>query len=344
MSRIAEYARIFETSTTDEWVQKRKNAVASIKGWLETYSPEQAITIASTIAASFGYEAQLPDEIATRAERIIQEHAESFVRSSHQGELQIKVLIAAAAIDVISDTPSESSWASADALAAAFWSALWFQPPLEEAKVEALRQDLLHVSRSRVRRVADAARKRHPVPPVGHVNIDQNSADGTKVNNAFSRAVQPMLTALQENSALDREELDFLWWLLSDRSEILDEPFADLPVHVRAVVAGFDAAAKLRRLPADAHRNIVLRNIAGGESVTLTELVEELGSRRSKLAASLGTVITHAADVFPLIIAIKTGTSDARFASEKITASEWGARALLEGAIHHLQASTTGGL
>jgi hypothetical protein len=344
MSNIAEYAQIFETGTSDEWVEKRKSAVANIKAWFENLSLHSAISNASIIATSIADGSALPDEIACEGEKMIQKFASSFVRSADQGELQIKVMMAAAAIDVVSEAPRSAGWITADALAAAFWSALWFQRPLEQAKVEKLRQDLLIACRTRVRKVADAARERRTVPPIGAITIDQASAAGFKVNQAFSRAVEPMVTTMRENAALDREELDFMWWLLSDRSDILDEPFAGMPDAVRAVVAGLDAAAKLRRLPADAHRNIVLRNIANSESLSLTELVEQLGGRRSKLAANFGAVMTDAPAVFPLIAAIKAGASDAPFANEKITASEWGARALLEGAIHHLHAGTAGGL
>ncbi len=344
MSNMAEYALIFETGTGDDWVEKRKHAITDIRNWFKVLSPLSAVSNASIIAASIASQSALPPEIAAVGEENIQKYASSFVRSVDQGELQIKVLMMAAAIDLVSEPSDGSSWNTVDALAAAFWSALWFQSPLAQIKVEKIRQDLLQASRTRVRRVANAARERRTIPLIGTVNIDQNAANGAKVNHAFSRAVEPMVSAMRENAALDREELDFMWWLLSDRSEILDIPFAGMHDAVRAVVAGLDAAAKLRRLPADAHRNIVLRNIVDSESLSLIELIEKLGSNRNKLAENLRTVSNDAPAVFPLIAAIKMGVSDTPFANEKISASEWGARALLEGAIHHLQAGTVGGL
>jgi hypothetical protein len=345
MSNMAEYARIFETGTNDEWVQKRKSAVADVKAWLKTLSPSSAIKAASSIAASVADGSPLPDNIAAVGERKIQEHASSFVRSADEGELQIKVVMMAAAIEVVSEPSMDAGgWSTTDALAAAFWSALWFQRPLVQTKIERLRQDLLIASRTRVLQVADAVRKRRQVPPIGLVSIDQNSGPGAKVNQAFSRAVEPMVSTLRDNAALDREELDFMWWLLSDRSDILDEPLAGMPDAVRAVVAGLDAAAKLRKLPANGHRNIVLRNVTNDEPLSLNELVDKLGDRLPKLAASLGAPMGEASAVFPLVTAIANGVSDLPFADEKLAASEWVGRALLEGAIHYLQAATTGGL
>ncbi|CAE6796866.1 hypothetical protein R75461_04993 [Paraburkholderia nemoris] len=344
MSNMAEYARIFDTGTSDEWVEKRKSAATEIKGVYDRLEPQGAIATASIIAASIADGSALPEDIANGAELRIQNHASSFVRSADQGELQIKVVMLAAAIDFMNDAPETHGWTNADALAAAFWSALWFQRPLEQAKVEKLRQDVLVASRSRVLRVADSARRRRPIPQIGNVNIDQDSAPGTKVNQAFMRAVEPTISAMRDNAALDREELDFMWWLLSDRSETLKESVGDMPGAVRAVVAGLDAAAKLRRLPTDAHRNIVLRNVTDGDPLSLSELMGMLGDRRTRLAASLGARMTNASAVFPLITAIASGDTGIPFANEKLTASEWGARALLEGAIYHLNAGTAGGL
>lgn len=344
MSNMAEYARIFDTGTSDEWVEKRKSAVTEIKGVYDRLEPQGAISTASIIAASVANGSALPEDISNGAELMIQNHASSFVRSADRGELQIKVVMLAAAIDFVNDAPETHGWTNADALAAAFWSALSFQRPLEQVKVEKLRQDVLVASRNRVLRVADSARRRRTIPQIGNVNIDQDSAPGTKVNQAFMRAVEPTVSAMRDNAALDREELDFMWWLLSERSETLKESLGGMSGAVRAVVAGLDAAAKLRRLPTDAHRNIVLRNVPEGDPLSLSELIDKLGDRGTRLAASLGARMTDASAVFPLITAIASGVIAIPFANEKLNASEWGARALLEGAIYHLNAGTAGEL
>jgi hypothetical protein len=344
MSKIAEYARIFETGTSDEWVEKRKGAAQELMGWFRSQSPQEVVTTASALASSIAGTGSLPESIALQGEQVIQRHASSFVRSADQGELQITVLLAAAAIDVINETPTEAGWTAPDALAAALWSALSFQRPLGQPKIENLRKDLLNDSRERVRTVAETARKRQDIPEIGAVSIDQDSEAGTKVNTAFRRAVEPMVFAMRNNAALDREELDFMWWLLSERSEILDEPLSNLDNSVRAVIAGFDAAEKLRKLPADAHRNIVLRGVARDEPLSLSELLGKLGERRSVLKSALRIPPSAAPDVFPLIRAIVSDADSVEFSDEKRSPLDWGARALLEGAIIRLYDDEVGGL
>ncbi len=338
MSNMAEYARIFETGTGDDWVEKRKLAVADTRTWLKALSTLEAIKLAADVATAIADGSPLPDVIANVGEQKIQSHASSFVRGADEGELQIKVILMAAVIDVVEERPVvDGGWSTGEALAAAFWSALSFQTPLAQAKVERLRQDLLIACRTRVLHVAAAARVRKLVPAIGSVAINQDSPSGAKVNTAFSKAVDPLVTSLRDNAALDREELDFLWWVLSERSDSLDEPLAAMPDETRAVVAGFDASAMLRKLPATAHKNIVLRNVRDGGELSLLELLEQLGDRRNGLAERLRPHLSESSAVFPLVYAIASGDSDSPFAREKLKASEWGARALLEGAIHFLQ-------
>lgn len=344
MNKIAEYALIFQTGTSDEWVEKRINAVADIKKWLVEFSHTDSIINASSIASAISSGEPLPDAIAVAGEEMLREHAKSFVRTSKDGELEIKVIMAAAAEELICEADLGGGWDTADALAAAFWSALWFQQPVEQAKLDGLRQNLLRASRIRVLKIAESARVRRPIPPIGPVNIDQSSTAGARVNAAFSRAVEPMVLAMRDNASLDREELDFLWWMISERSNALDEPLSALSNSVRAVCGGIDAAAKLRRLPADAHRNIVLRNVVDDNPLSLAELLVELGDRRTKLAESIGHPMHAAPAVFPLLIAISTGESSGALSTQKYTPSDWGARALLEGSIHYIQTNKNGGL
>lgn len=345
MSKMADYARIFGIESNDDWVEKRIKAVRDVASTYRDYSPQQAIQVASILAASLQEGAMLPPVVASPAEKIIQHHASSFVRTSERDDLQIKVVMLAAAIDFLDDAPIQVGWTAADALAASLWSAFAFQSPLVESKVEALRRDVIVASRGRTLKVADVGRKRQPIPGIGSVNIAQDSAPGAKVNQAFARAVEPMLNTLTNNAALDREELDFMWWLMADRCECLDEPFSSMPETVRAVASGFDAAAKLRRLPADAHRHIVLRNVPeGGEGLALPALLDLLGERKHKLAASFDSLVRESPMVFPLASALSAQGHDVPFGGVLRTAREWGERALLEGAIFFLNADHTGGL
>jgi hypothetical protein len=337
---MAEYARILGTGVDDDWVVKRKKAAARVVEWYRGLSTLDALGAASALSSAIVGTFLLPSQLASKGEATIQEYAPSFLRDSENGDLEILVVMLAAAAEFIAEVSHASGWNAQDALAAGLWSALWFQVPLSEAKLEKLRTDLLKASRDHVLAVANSSRTRRVIPQVGPVNIGQDSPAGQKVNTAFAKAVQPLLEALVENAALDREELDFAWWLLSDRSDTLDKPFGQFENGPRAVVTGFEAALRLRKLPADAHRHMVQRNIINGGEMSLSELLSALGDDRGKIAAAVQSPLQDLVSVFPLLVAIQTGSGPANVGDQKFGAREWAAKSLLESAIYHLQFSS----
>lgn len=337
MKKLAEYALVFGAAVNDDWVEKRAAAVIDIVEWIAAFSAQEAVRYASELANAMGNVEKFPGPTSSVIVEKIQKHAVSFVAKSQHDELQIKVLGSMAAIHFFEVELSDSQSACADILAAALWSALSYQIPIEETKIEAIRRDLLVASRARALNAANAGRERMPVPAVGAVTISQDSPTGAKVNQAFSKAVAPMLEALEKNAELDREELDFMWWVLGNHSDSLDLSMAELPLPTRAVASGIDAANRLKKPPGNGHRHIVLRDVRGGDPLSLAELLSSITAHREKLAAAL-TPPTQAPAVFPLLYAIANSSSDAAFSSEKRPAGDWGARALLEGSVARLAA------
>ncbi|MFZ2069130.1 MAG: GTPase-associated system all-helical protein GASH, partial [Xanthobacteraceae bacterium] len=101
--------------------------------------------------------------------------------------------------------------------------------------------------------------------------------------------------------------------------------------------SGIEAGRMLRRLPGDAHRNLVLRHVKQGEPINLTELIRSLGGDRVSLAAAFpdDTIIPACPAVFPLLGALTSGSTSQAGARKKRSVSDWAARSLLEtGAIH----------
>lgn len=336
MSSMAEYARILSTGVDDDWVVKRKQASARITEWYRDLTTLDALTVASAMSSAI-LGTSLPNQFAAKGEATIQEYAPSFLRDGENGDLEILVVMLSAAVDLVGEENSDRGWTGQQALAAGLWSALWFQKPLTQAKMEKLRTDLLKASRDHVLAVANSSRLRRPIPQVGPVNIAQDSPSGQKVNTAFAKAVQPLLEALMENATLDREELDFAWWLLSDRSDTLDKPFKQFENGARAIITGFDAALRLKKLPADAHRHMVQRNIDDDEEMSLADILKALGSDQAKIASAVQSPLENLTSVFPLLASIQTGHTTELIAGQKFGAREWAAKSLLESAIYQLQ-------
>lgn len=331
MSIMAKHSQIFWARPTDADVAARNKAVDTLRTMLEEQSTLVAIRTAAAIATSIA-DGPLPEALATKVQTAINDESPAFVLSGN--ELQGTVCLAVAALVSFRDSPSEPvEWSNVDAMAAAMWSALAFQDQVEEAKLEALRQELLVASRDRVASAAARGRLRKDVPDVGTLTIDESDPTGRRSTTAYRKATGPVISALKTNQDLDREEIDFLWWVLADHSEILGCPLESKETMPRAVTAGIEGASMLRRLPGDGYRHAVLRRIGTTEDLTLAELITAIGEDRALLGQTfVGKWAAELPTVFPLLSAL-AGNDNALGGAAVLDARGWGSRALLEASI-----------
>lgn len=333
MSIMAKYSRIFWANPADEDVAKRNRAIAGIQAWLKGLNSAAAVDVAAVLANAIAGDS-LPTSLTAPVEAaIVKAGSEAFV--SEGEELQICVCALVAALELIKEESHDpTGWSAADALAAGLWSALAFQLPLRHEPLELLRQEALSGSRARVMKSAELSRRRASVPEIGLLTIPESAPAGSRANAAFKRATEPMVKALKDNAELDREELEFLWWALSDWSDTLELPLGSLGTTARAVVCGIDGGFKLRRLPATGHRNVVLRGIPAGEETTLIEVREAIKPVQEALASRLPLDrVSRALSVYPLLSSL-TDRGHPRNCDEiRLSARDWGARAMLETAI-----------
>jgi hypothetical protein len=192
--------------------------------------------------------------------------------------------------------------------------------------------------RERIEKSASASRLRTqigdfkcPIPK------DSNAAS---IKEAVDEGAKDVIASLRSNAVLDREEIDFLWWVLSDWSVALSQRYsAPADKEAAAIAAGLEAGSMLRRMPAEAHKQLVHRLVAGNEKHTLGELIKLLEPRLAALTNAVpnNEVITQCPQVFPLIAALKAGKVENNGKSKvKHTLEEWASRALLEASILRL--------
>jgi hypothetical protein len=331
MSIMAKYAQIIWAEPTNQDVQDRNKAVETLRAKFSVISTREAIALAATVANGFGG-AALPDKLAEQIEKAINNESAAFVLKGK--ELQAQVCLAVAVIAIVESPVIEGpGWTTAHALAASLWSALSLQEQCEHAKLEELRQDLIEVSRARIAQVSKSARKRMTVPDVGTLTIPEEEPGSTKANTAYRKATAPVIAALKVNQELDHEELNFLWWVIADYSEILDCALVDKDPFIRAISCGLEGATMLYRLPSDGLRHAVLRHVGASEKISLKGLIGSLGEWRAKLSAPHvhGWATTFPL-VFPLISSL-IGDEHQPATAVELDARGWGARALLEASI-----------
>lgn len=336
MNDIATHVRIFDPSPSDDTVTKRASAVKDIAARLTKGTQvDVLLQVADDIVACVPDVSNMPEGFATEIAGIINKHSNAYVRDGHELELQVCILLGASQMLGVA-RPVGGGLSRVDVVAAGLWSGLGFQAPLEEPKLEQLRASVLGRARKWAEEAAEAARKRAPIPDAAWKLPD--GADVTAATDAAKAGVTKLVNALRDNASLDREEIDILWWALNDWSPALNTNLSRSTALTGAIVGGIELGALLRRLPADAHRHLLLRHVQGAKRYTLAEVVEATAEVRSALNAALrsNAILSKCPNVLPLLTAVLLGEVGGLEGPGKLTAQEWGARALLESALINL--------
>ena len=118
--------------------------------------------------------------------------------------------------------PDNNGWTIPDVYSNALWSALAFQPPLARRSAKGCAARCLTARRNGAWRAQTRHAERHQVPICR--TLPSQLARTISASSNFKKVTAGTVEALRRNAALDREELDFLWWVQLNRSRLLGRP------------------------------------------------------------------------------------------------------------------------
>ena len=202
-------------------VNSRRAAVAELSAsWGKITNVNHIFDKAASIAESLGGAGTPSPSLGEEVQGVLQKHASAFLYS--ESPLEVGVCAGMAAVSIMKAEPGTSGWRITNVYSNALWSALTFQPSLEDVKRENLRREVLELAQSRSVKSANQARERGVVPDP--LDLTVTIDEGNKVTTNFKNSVTNTIETLRRNAALDREELDFLWWAQLDSQPSAEPP------------------------------------------------------------------------------------------------------------------------
>ncbi|MGX1957437.1 GTPase-associated system all-helical protein GASH [Serratia proteamaculans] len=340
MENLALHMRISNVSVTDSDVSSRQTAAKNLAtSWGKDKNPKSIVSTAADIAKALGGDGTPSSALGEKVQAAIQKKSLSYLYEERP--IDVGVCSGMAMVSLLGINPSNDGWLIKDLYAIALWSALSYQPILETDRREALRREILNAATGWSVASANNARERIDVP--NPIDVKITIDDDNEATSNFSEAMNDTIEALRRNAALDREELDFLWWAQLGRSRLLKKQLSEIAEPIRIIASGIEGAKMLRRLPCEVHREIVLRTLDQNPEFDLAELLVAIGDYRAELSTEFPTenVLAHPT-VFPLLHALSTGEVDQVGASLKRSVSEWGERALLEATFSRMMSHGEG--
>lgn len=330
MSDYARHFKIFNAQPTDELVEKRTRNITDLgSAFRKKADVTSVLDLASDITAGFSA-GRLASELREQVAKVIVKSSPAFVPDEH--ELEVLACGAMSAIQHLRTMKSATSSISLnDLFAAALFSGLSYQEPLAEPRLEALRQDLLSSAQNVVDERAENARVRLKVPDAG---LSPEQLTAQDVNRVINDAVG----ALRANASMDREELDLLWWVLSDRSEVLQVRFSDRKDFATYIVGALELAEKTRHLPAQAHFQLALRHAQQHDAVDIGEVIASISEQKNAIKSKFldgNEWPSKYPSILPLLGALLQEEVDSAssVANVKRSTADWIGRALLESCV-----------
>ena len=254
MENLAVHMRITGAQVSNEDVDTRRSAISDLSAkWKKGGSIDLLLPKAAEIALAL-YAASPPPALGAEIQTAVQKYASAFLYE--ESPFEVGIVAGMAFTEIVSQRPvATSEWTTSEVLAAAVWSALSYQQPLKETKREALRSEALMAAEAFVAHAAEASRARSSVgdfetlaiklarPPKKEGDAEATPEPLLTASSNFAAVTSATIAALRRNAALDREELDFLWWCQLGRSRLLGKQMTSLAEPVRLVVAGIEGAA-----------------------------------------------------------------------------------------------------
>lgn len=248
LTRVYEWSRVVQVSPDDDTVAKRK---ASIESLIEAAAKSDELLINCTLAAVAGVTPKFEQGsalVTTLIDAVRAQHP-AFPEDLAENKLDLRVCCALVVGEILERASvSDTMPSKATQLTAALVCSGLQQPPMSGAKyLLAMLSELASVALAAAQHCGELRRRPRPLGPF----IDAIKEAGDVPN--FWKAAQPtlkqMTTAIDANAALDREEVNVLWWAYNGISKTLDKPFSEIPIGGSIICAGAELAG-LCLLPA----------------------------------------------------------------------------------------------
>ncbi|AVA14711.1 hypothetical protein C3E99_13345 [Sphingopyxis sp. MG] len=237
------HLKIIDPAANDDFIARRLEAISKLAQKIRriTSLPDQA-RFASQLVDALAH-CRISDDSKAWVTEALVKAAPSFEDDGNKDN-ELGILLVLACGDAIDVAATAASAPSMEFLAQAALSGLQYVSSLNDPQRELLRKDLMGLARSKIQDRGAQARQRQPVP--------------TPVTSENCAAAA---TIMASNAKWDREEIDLLWWVVTDWSVVGDVRVSTLDAEPACVVSAIETSGLFAGPASQAHRNIATRHV-----------------------------------------------------------------------------------
>jgi len=140
-------------------------------------------------------------------------------------------------------------------------SAIGLRPPPKERTLQKVLSELLSISESTLRIVANTIRQRRSA------SDELANLEAETEIKKIAAIIKSVVVAQEQQTSIDREELELLWWMRGGYSSILNKPIVKLDVPNAAVICAIELADRCLIPPPESVSEMVLELVSKDRSI-----------------------------------------------------------------------------
>jgi hypothetical protein len=241
LNKTLEFIRIADAQPADDKVRKRTESAQDLLAPLKE-NRDVLLNFVQGIVAGFGTAPFTQDSSAVvQLIKIIKEHDATLPHDLTENALEIRAIAGVAVGELLTHRADSTPTHDAVLAALSFRAALSLRPAAPEKHIRWMLDTLLKASDDVLQDAATLRRKRG-APALQRLAVIEESAPTTDLWSVVVPAVKAALQEGTAQTAIDREEIEILWWMFAAYSKVEGKPLAGLAPVAAAFCSGIELA------------------------------------------------------------------------------------------------------
>lgn len=259
LSRVYEWYRIVSPQPSSDTVDKRTTSATDLVNAMdEADDLDLVLGCAQGVVAGFDSGFSQTSPAVQAIVGAIKGRDSAFPQDLTENAIELRSLAAIAIGELLVRNKDDAPDPSAKLVAAVLQSGLHLRPASKSRFVKQLLDELLGASQVRSAHAAQRSRQRSAT--IGQLvqNLPDAPTDPVAGMKAMTAALKTTAKELTRQAAIDREELDILWWIFSGSSATTGAAFSEMPIGAAALACGAELGG-MCLLPPSANLDAMVR-------------------------------------------------------------------------------------
>ncbi len=267
LNKTLEFLRIADAHPSDEKVRKRKESAQELLTQIDT-DTGMLMELVQGVIAGFG-SAPFTQESKSVAALIksIKSRDETLPLDLKENNVELQALAGITIGELLTHQPRNVPTHSAVLAALCFRSALSLRPLVKEKHLRAMLETLLEASDADLRAAAKL-RRTESTGALQKLEALKKTEPPADPWDVLLPSVKRAVREANGQAAIDREELETLWWMFASYSEMESKPLAELTAFNAAFCAGIELAERALLPPVPSSLGMVRRAVVTDRKAT----------------------------------------------------------------------------